>query len=229
MHKPEKIALFDLDGTLANYHGRMVQDLEKLRSPNEPVYTDDFQENAPAYLEERMELVKRQPGWWRGLDVLEDGMTILGSAVALGFEPHILTKGPFKTVSAWSEKVEWVRSNVDPFVKKIDPTMPVRITITEDKGIAYGTVLVEDWPPYIERWLKWRRRGLVIILDRPYNQNFKHPQVVRFDGSAGSDREVGERLTQAYDRQRLQESTDAEFDTLNSVLKELNETQYPPD
>lgn len=201
MENVEKIALLDLDGTLCDYHGRMVEDLEKLRSPGEPPYLNDFQVDAPAYLEARQDLIKRQTGWWKKLEILEDGLFVLETAVQLGFQPHILTKGPFKTTSAWSEKVEWVRENIDPIVHKINPDLRVQVTITEDKGTVYGTVLVEDWLPYINRWLTWRPRGLVILLDRPYNKGIKHPQIVRFDGTDASRKEVEERLRQAYERQ----------------------------
>jgi hypothetical protein len=62
----------------------------------------------------------------------------------------------------------------------------VDITITRDKGLVYGLVLVDDWPKYILRWLKWRPRGLVIMPASTSNEKFKHPQVIRYDGSRES-------------------------------------------
>ena len=47
----------------------------------------------------------------------------------------------------------------------------------------YGKVLVDDWPEYISRWLKWRPRGLVIMPASQSNAGFTHPQVIRYDGS----------------------------------------------
>ena len=38
---------------------------------------------------------------------------------------------------------------------------------------------MDDWPEYIKPWLEWRPRGLVIMPDQPWNQDFEHPQVVR--------------------------------------------------
>jgi len=57
----------------------------------------------------------------------------------------------------------------------------VQVTLTEDKGLVYGKVLVDDWPPYIERWLTWRPRGLVIMPARRWNATFTHPQVLRYE------------------------------------------------
>jgi 5'-nucleotidase len=44
-------------------------------------------------------------------------------------------------------------------------------------------VLVDDWPPYVERWLQWRPRGLVILPAQRWNEGFSHPNALRYDGS----------------------------------------------
>ena len=59
----------------------------------------------------------------------------------------------------------------------------IDITITRDKSLVYGKVLVDDYPAYAERWLKHRSRGLVIMPANKDNREYKHPQVIRFDGS----------------------------------------------
>jgi 5'-nucleotidase len=64
------------------------------------------------------------------------------------------------------------------------------VTITMDKGLVYGKVLVDDYPEYALRWLKWRKRGLVIMPNQPWNQGFEHPQVHRYTG----DREEIQRV-----------------------------------
>ncbi|NCN98585.1 hypothetical protein GW923_00135 [Candidatus Pacearchaeota archaeon] len=38
-------------------------------------------------------------------------------------------------------------------------------------------------PDYVERWLEWKPRGLVIIPACDYNKDFKHPQVLKYDRS----------------------------------------------
>lgn len=194
-----KIALFDMDGTLADYIGTMVRDLNRLRSPVEPELTvHDLKEPVPDWLENRMTVIKNVPGWWKALPTLDDGFLVLDWAVRMGFHPQVCTKGPRKTTIAWEEKYLWCQKNIDGagFTKE-----PIDITITHDKSGIYGTVLVEDWPPYVKGWLKWRKRGTVILLDRPYNQDFDHPQVVRFiDNNSASTEAMLKALRAAYDR-----------------------------
>jgi 5'-nucleotidase len=172
MHKSELVALVDMDGTLCDYQGAMRRDLERLRSAGEPAdFPDD--DEAPAWLRERRDLIRRQPGWWRGLPRFELGFDVLGELQELGYEVHVLTKGPLMAPSAWTEKLEWCSQHL--------PGVPV--TITRDKGLVYGKVLVDDWVPYVERWLMWRPRGLVILPAHPWNEGFSHPNALRYDGS----------------------------------------------
>lgn len=161
------IALIDMDSTLCDYHGAMEEAFEKAFGlPGIEVWK----------YKEFQNIVKRVPGFWRNLKLIPKGETIVRILKAYGFEPHILTKGPYKTTSAWTEKVEWCREHM--------PGVPV--TITEDKGLVYGKVLVDDWPPYCESWLQFRPRGLVIMPAYPHNEGFdtKHPdRVVRLENN----------------------------------------------
>lgn len=178
-----KIALFDLDGTLAAYHDVMVADLNKIRSPDEKEVVAGDMDDAPEWLENRIHPIRNVPGWWKSLPTLEDGFLVLDWSVRFGFQPKVLTKGPRRTTIAWTEKCVWCMENIDTldYMKE-----PIDVVITHDKSGEYGTVLVEDWIPYILGWLKWRPRGQVILLDRPYNRmyegkKFEHPQVTRFN------------------------------------------------
>ena len=116
--------------------------------------------------------MRRQPGWWRNLPRLKLGFDMLAELRALSFEIHVLTKGPLGTPSAWTEKLEWCQQHL--------PGVPV--TITMDKGLVYGKVLVDDYPPYVERWLTWRPRGLVVLPAQPWNAGFTHKNAIRYDG-----------------------------------------------
>lgn len=131
-----------------------------------------LQDDDAAHLEARRALIKAQPGWWRELPRLELGFAVLDELRAQRFRLHVLTKGPFDTAGAWSEKVQWCRAHVPD----------AAVTITEDKGLVYGKVLVDDWPPYVQRWLEWRPRGFVVMPAQPWNVGFAHPNVLRFDG-----------------------------------------------
>jgi hypothetical protein len=123
---------------------------------------------------------------------LEEGFQVLDVIKEIGFSLNVLTKGPFKTTSAWTQKVDWSREHLGD----------IPVTITEDKGLTYGRVLFDDWPPYIKDWLAWRPRGLVVMLGHTWNQGFVHPNVVRIDRSnLNADLEVvRKRLQEVYDR-----------------------------
>ena len=166
------VAYFDLDGTLADYSGQMDADLEKIRAPEEPVYHSSHYDNTPQYLIERMDLIKSNGEWWENLPRFQLGWDILEQAVRLDFRIIVLTQGPRNNAVAWSHKVKWCMKNLPDS----------EIVITRDKGLSYGRVLVDDYPDYILRWLKWRPRGTAIMPAHDYNKDFSHPRVVRYDG-----------------------------------------------
>lgn len=192
MAEPEKVALIDMDGTMVDYAGQMQADLAKLAAPGEePISVEQaWTEGAPEHIKKRMELIKRQEGWWLNLPDLELGHDVLRVVRKIGFDCHILTKGPYRTTSAWSEKVQWCRERFDRGVK---------VTITEDKGLVYGRVLVDDFPDYMLRWLEWRPRGLGIMPKNSLNADFRHPRVILYDGSNMA--EVATALKAVYDRE----------------------------
>lgn len=170
----EPVALYDLDGTLADFDGAMRAAMGSLAAPREKAYYEE-QDDEPRHIRNRRRLVKRQPGYWSGLPRLKLGFDVLRETIKLGFDHMILSKGPRSNETAWAEKIRWCRENMP---EKLD----YLITLTEDKGLVYGKVLVDDWVKYVERWLHWRPRGLVIMPAHPYNRGFRHQNVVRYDG-----------------------------------------------
>jgi 5'(3')-deoxyribonucleotidase len=168
-----EIALIDMDGTIADFDAGLREGLVPLTSPWEIGLVDyerlPHGEDAPPWLEARMNLVKRQPGFWRNLRRIEDGFRVLEMIVAAGFETSILTKAPRTNHPSRSEKAEWCEEHV--------PDLPV--TVCHDKGLVYGRILFDDFPAYALAWLKHRPNGTVLMLDGPSNQGFSHPQVVR--------------------------------------------------
>lgn len=163
----DNIALFDMDGTIADYGGAMRRDLEYLYSPDEPRL--DSLWYVPAYIENRMDMIKSVPGWWRNIPPITLGLQLLKAAQEIGYEVHILTQGPRNRSHAWKEKIEWVRDHLGD----------VDVTITRNKGLVYGKVLVDDYPDYMRKWLKWRSRGLGIMPENYNNKDFEHEQVVK--------------------------------------------------
>jgi 5'(3')-deoxyribonucleotidase len=169
----ELVANIDLDGTVANFNKALLAALNEIRNPDvEPEYTSAHLDNEPDWLAARMSYIKRSPGFWRNLEPIPLGLRVVELIRDAGFRLNVLTKGPKRTTSAWTEKVEWVHEHLPD----------AQVTITQDKGLVYGKVLFDDWPAYITRWLEHRPRGLVLMLSHSWNQDFKHPNVIRVMG-----------------------------------------------
>lgn len=173
----ENIALIDLDNTLCDYERALFDDLIKLQSPNEPDIRDSISlhnDKMPIYLKNRINLIKSRPGWWENLPEHKLGFDVLRDLMQLGFNVHVCTKGPWRIASAWTEKLNWCRTHLPS---------ECSVTITEDKKLVYGKVLVDDYPDYMSGWLSKRPRGLGILIDNQTNRDFNHPQVIRYNGT----------------------------------------------
>jgi 5'(3')-deoxyribonucleotidase len=170
------VALFDMDGTLADHTGELHRRLERKRSPQEP--PTDLEafgwDGQPDHIRERIRAIRGNPGFWINLPALRAGFEILEEAHRLRFQIEVVTKGPRHSPIAWMEKLQWCDKYLSAF--------PHQVTITMDKGLVYGKLLVDDYPEYALRWLRWRKRGTVIMPDQPWNQGFEHPQVHRYSG-----------------------------------------------
>lgn len=191
MAEGAKIALFDLDDTLADYTEGILKSLRALQCDlEEPLTIENlYRSHRPRWLDERIRVARMTPGWWRGLPANPLGMALFEAAQAIGFEVHILTKGPSSDPNAWKEKVEWCRDRLAGDYK---------ITITEDKSTVYGRVLVDDYPPYMLSWLKYRPRGLGIMPRKSYNRDFAHEQVLLCD--AENVARAREKMLEAFQR-----------------------------
>ena len=187
------IALFDLDGTLVDYDKGMFESLNDLQSEHEPPLTFERMHNLPSAYERRRKLVCKIPGWWLSLKEFKLGFDVLRMAIDLGFQPNILTKGPLHSPNAWKEKVEWCQTHVTPLYEDFG------MNIVTEKSMVYGRVLVDDFPPYIWRWLQKRPRGLVIMPAHVYNQDAELPNIIRYDGTNGE--QVLRALVMAKNRQ----------------------------
>jgi hypothetical protein len=163
-----------MDGSLADYTGAMFHSLKMLQSPCEtPITEESLWDDKHDYISNRMRLVKAQPGWWLNLKPIKMGMDALDICRLYGFDIHVLTKGPKKHSNAWAEKVEWCQKHIN---------IDVDIHVTSDKGLVYGKLLYDDYPDYMDRWLKNRPRGLGIMPVNSYNKDYNHPNVVKWTG-----------------------------------------------
>jgi 5'-nucleotidase len=175
----DQIALFDLDGSLADYDKALRTGLDGLRDPalEPPIPLDLHEAEKQPHLERRMRLLKSQPDFWYNLDQMPVGFDVFKIAQEIGFINQVLTKGPWRLAAAWTEKVRWCQRHLG---------QDVNIHILSDdgsrtrgKGLVYGKVFFDDYPPYMTRWLDARPRGLGIMPLNRLNQGFTHPRVLK--------------------------------------------------
>ncbi len=177
-----KIGLFDLDTSLADFNKSLLSDLEKLRSPNEPKINNLWEAEKHPYIKNRMHLIKKQPNWWASLEPIEIGMKAFELAHSMGFNCQILTKGPNQISAAWKEKLDWVKKHIGDVVVTITGGCP------DDRGLqyksnVYGHFLYDDYPEYLEGWLKERKRGIGIMPVNEFNKDYHNDRVYKYDGN----------------------------------------------
>jgi 5'(3')-deoxyribonucleotidase len=158
----ENIVLLDMDGVVCDWKSRMERDLEDLLGPDK--------NRLPAITLTRIEyLIRRQPGWYLNLEPLPLGFFIAETLRGIGFSIMVATKASPQATNAWSEKVAWCLKHL-PYAQ---------VTVSEDKTLLYGKILVDDYQKNADPWLKRRPRGYVILPDQPWNQGYEHPRVKR--------------------------------------------------
>jgi len=195
MNDERKIALFDMDGVLVNYHESLLKEMKNLMSPKEKVaYISDG--TRPMYMERRKQLIISRPEWWLNLPPIPIGLHLLHVCEKIGFEIGILTKGPTHTTTAWSAKVDWIKQRLG--------YLPMMI-VTTDKSVVYGRVLVDDYPDYVLGWLKHRPRGLALMPKNKITSKIKHKNILTYeviDGLYPFDEqlEIITALKKAYER-----------------------------
>ena len=191
MNKP--IFLCDMDDTLFEWSETLVKGLNEIKSPSEPILTAEDFRNLPDWYKPRIELIKSRPNFYRSLPINGLTLDIWHMAHEIGYDCQILTKGPYYNAQAWAEKYESVRHHLGP---------SANVNIVMDKSIVYGAVLYDDYPPYVEGWLKNRPRGLAIMPDRPVNKDFSHPRTVKHywrSDKTNNRKEIFKRLKKEYE------------------------------
>lgn len=160
--EPANIALLDMDGTVCRWHERLDKDLNDLLG-------QDRAKLPPETITKIEHLIRKQTGWYFNLEPIELGFKIVEVLREVGFTIMVATKATPKAANAWSEKAAWCM--------KYFPH--AQVTVTEDKTLLYGKLLVDDYPKFADPWLKKRPRGYVIMPDQPWNQGYEHPRVRR--------------------------------------------------
>lgn len=170
-----KIALVDLDGTLADYDGAMAKGLISLSAGVEfptPLQGVGFtREQNPPWLQERERMVRSMPGFYRNLAEIPMGMYMFRNLLQEHFECHIATKCPsHNSAVAAMEKIQWCEGHLG-----YEP----KVTICGDKSLLFGDLLFDDWPGYTTPWLDRHQDGIVLMLDQPWNATYEHERVIR--------------------------------------------------
>ena len=217
---PDKIALFDMDGTMFDFHGAMHKSLLSLVPPDhhhliEACGGDFHSLESKVWLRNLMDLIKKEPGWWTNLPKYQPGWDVYQIAESIGFCTKILTKGPRSKSHAWQEKVECIWKHFGGY----ENSPPIDI-VSKDKMGTYGRVLVEDYIPYLEPWLEKRKRGLGILIDHPYNREvngkpWSHPNCVRYTGE--NKAEVHAALMRAFWREPKQNWCDVDLNNVTGI------------
>jgi len=187
--KPKPVALIDMDGTLADFHGALHRDMKSLQGPGESELEDLSLIETTPYLYKRAAFIKRSPNWWYNLSPIPSGMQMLGILHDLDYKMVILTRGPKNNPGAWEQKMRWVEDYV------ISKFPHVKCVVTSgDKSQVMGAVLVDDWPDYVSPWLKTNPNGIGMLPSRYWNSDFVHASVCRYEDNQ----------TQAYEMLRKQ-------------------------
>jgi 5'-nucleotidase len=62
--------------------------------------------------------------------------------------------------NAWSEKVAWIAEHLPE----------ADVTVTQDKSLVYGRVLIDDYPNHFLKWMEHRPRGIVVMPSQVWNK-----------------------------------------------------------
>ena len=184
----QKIALIDMDGTLVDFFGVLEEDLRAMCAPTEEFVMPLFDDKV-AWLENRVKTIVNQTGWWTRVRKNKLGWDIFEVVQELGFRIEVLTKGPDDSPNAWTEKWQWCKDNIK---------CKHGVTVTEDKSLVFGDVLIDDYHVYVAKWLDRHEDGVAIMPDNCYHKPLVgYPNVVFYDGT--NLNEVREKLIEVVE------------------------------
>lgn len=159
---PDNIALLDMDGTVCRWHEQLDKDLTDVLGPARATLP-------PETVTKVEHLIRSKPGWYLNLEPIPLGMRIAELLREVGFTIMVATKATPRATNAWSEKAAWCMKHLPH----------AHVTVSEDKTLLYGKLLVDDYQKFADPWLVRRPRGYVILPDQPWNQGYEHPRVKR--------------------------------------------------
>ena len=174
------ICLVDMDGTLVDYNQAMYDSLMEVMPPSLHPMVEEHRHNMwplddIPWLKTLMRTIKSVPGWWLNMPSYKMGWDVYRAAEELKFDMKILTKGPWNNTQAWKEKVDYIYKHFPENTPEID-------IVSKDKHGISGSILVEDYLPYLEPWLEHNPKGLGVLIDSPTSTGWTHSRCIRYDG-----------------------------------------------
>ena len=161
----KKIILVDIDGVLADFEGRFLEEWRK-KFPNHPHVplekrqTFYLEEDYPDGLTKEIDSIFSAQGFFENLDPIPGGKETMVRMEALGHNVVICTSPISQYENCVLEKYHWVAKNLGyEWTKKM--------IITKDKTLVYGDILIDDRPE--QKGLRkpnWKH----VLFDAPYNK-----------------------------------------------------------
>lgn len=164
----KKIILVDMDGVLADFEGRFLEDW-KNKFPHHPHVpleereTFYLEENYPDGLAKEIESIFSTPGFFENLPIIAGGKEALTKMETLGHEVFICTSPTSKYENCVLEKYHWI-------AKHLGHEWTKKMIVTKDKTLTYGDILIDDKPEHKGlRTPVWK----YVLFDAPYNRKVK--------------------------------------------------------
>lgn len=164
-----KIAYFDLDNSLADYEQAVLDGLESLRSPNEEITTSIIG-RLPDHIFRRKCLITSSVDFWVNLKPIDLGFQVIEICKKIGYKIVVLTCTPKLNPNAATGKLIWSQKHLG---KDID------FKLVSQKNIDFGHVLYDDFPEYMDGWLKTNPNGLGLVPSCSHNVNYNNNQTVK--------------------------------------------------
>jgi len=160
------IVLLDMDDVLADFERKFFEKWRALY-PDLPFIDPEKRDRfyvelqMPSELREQARAIKRQPGFFLGLEPIPGAPEAARRMLELGHEVFICTAPITDCATCPMEKFQWAAAH-------LGPEWPKRMIIASDKTLVTGDFLVDDKPEVTGvKAPAWEH----VLFDRPYNRS----------------------------------------------------------